>query len=69
MDIEFWAIQEHHVDVGSQRKQWFGKRLVFFEDGVDGLSGILSIVNIYLEPKLVFNHPSQQSRESYWSST
>ena len=60
MDIEFWAIQKHHLDVGSQRKQWFGKRIVFYGDKVDGSSGVLSIVNFNLEPKVVFNHPSRR---------
>ena len=57
IDIEFWAIQEHHLDSRSPRKLWFGRRFVFYGDGVDGLIGVLSIVNRDLEPKQVFIHP------------
>ena len=58
LKVECSAIQKHHLYVGSPRKQWFGQRLVFYGDRVDGLSGVLSIVKRDLEPKVVFNHPS-----------
>ena len=48
------------MDVGSPRKQRFGKHLVFYREGVDGLSGMMSIINRALGPKVVFNHSSRR---------
>ena len=57
VSTESWAIQEHHLDVSSLWKQWYGRRLVFYGNGEDGSSGVLSIVNSNLEPEVVFNQP------------
>lgn len=57
-DVLVWCIQEHHLDVGSARKQGFGKYLVFYADSPQGDSGVCTMVHRDLCPVQVFVHPS-----------
>ncbi len=57
-DIDCWAIQEHHLEAGSQRKQVLGRKLVFYSEGSEGFSGVMMVVDRDLEPQVVWNHPS-----------
>ena len=58
--VQLWAIQEHHLDAGSPRKQAFGSSLVFYGEGGNGFSGFLSLVKREMEPRVVYNHPSRR---------
>ena len=55
--MELWAIQEHHLDARGLRKQWFKRRSIFYGEGVNGFSGVLSIVKRELDPRVVYNNP------------
>ena len=44
-----WAIQEHHLDASSQRKQEIGRKLVFYGQSIGSNSGDLMIVDRDLE--------------------
>ena len=57
-DTAFWVIQEHHLDSSSQRKQAIGEKLVFYGEGGEGFSGVLTAVDRNLEPLVVMNHAS-----------
>ena len=59
-EIEMWTIQEHQLDARSPGKQWFGRRLVFYGEGVNGFKGVFSIVKQEMEPRVVYNHHSRR---------
>ena len=44
-EVGMWEIQEHHLDACSPRKQWFGIRLVLYGEGLNGYSGVLTIIS------------------------
>ena len=46
-----WVIQEHHLDSSSQRKQAIGEKLVFYGEGGEGFSGVLTAVIETSSPK------------------
>ena len=57
-DVDFWAIQEHHLDAKSPQKQSIGNKLIFYGEGTNSTSEVLSIIDKNLELVLVYNHPS-----------
>ena len=53
-------MQEHHLDGSVPRKQALSDLLFFYGEAGDGSSGVLTCIKKDLEPRVVFNHPSDR---------
>ena len=53
-----WAVQEHHLDTSSPKKQAIGRKLVFYGQSIGRDIVALMVVYRELELVAVFNHLS-----------